>query len=341
MTLRGGRTMSVPTIISVNGRRTRIRIEGDPANPPMLLLHGVGRSLDDWAPQYPRLAGSHLVIALDIPGFGFSTRSPDTTTLEVLARGVIETLDALGERRPLHVIGNSLGGAIALQLLVLDPDRVASLALINSAGFDAKVALVLRLLATPVVGRVATRRTTRASALLIERMLYADPKLATKERIEHALAITANPTRASRCLRRLANWSPGAVSSRAGAPNSSPLPQTPPPHFDHLGRPRPYPATAPPRLSTQTASARTNTYVHRHRPPPQIECPDELATRVLDLSPTQARAMGDPPNPHRLASQPMLQDLQDTEATGELSARTPFPRTPSAKRTRLQCAQPI
>lgn len=185
--------MSVPSFISVNGRRTRVRIEGDPANPPMLLLHGIGRSLEDWAPQYPRLAGSHLVIALDIPDFGFSARSPESTTLKVLAQGVIDTLDALGERRPLHVIGNSLGGAIALQLLALDPDRVASLALITSAGFGAEVALVLRLLTIPVLGGLATRHTTRASALFTERMIYAHPALATKARIEHALAIAGQP----------------------------------------------------------------------------------------------------------------------------------------------------
>ena len=37
-----------------------------------MLLHGIGRSLEDWAPQYERLASAYRVIALDIPGFGFS-----------------------------------------------------------------------------------------------------------------------------------------------------------------------------------------------------------------------------------------------------------------------------
>jgi pimeloyl-ACP methyl ester carboxylesterase len=45
--------------------------------PPVLLLHGIGRSLEDWALQYPRLAGAHRIIALDLPGFGFSAAHPN------------------------------------------------------------------------------------------------------------------------------------------------------------------------------------------------------------------------------------------------------------------------
>jgi pimeloyl-ACP methyl ester carboxylesterase len=185
--------VSAPVIVSVNGRRTRVRIEGDPAMPPVLLLHGIGRSLEDWALQYPRLAGTHRIIALDLPGFGFSDRAPETTTLEVIARGVLDTLDILAERRPLHVIGNSLGGAVALQLLSLDADRVASLVLSNGAGFGTEVAIPLRLMAIPTIGELMTRRTTRGGALLTERILYADRTLASKERIEHALAIAGQP----------------------------------------------------------------------------------------------------------------------------------------------------
>jgi pimeloyl-ACP methyl ester carboxylesterase len=179
--------------VSVNGRRTLVRVEGDQASPPVLLLHGIGRSLEDWALQYPRLAGAHRIIALDLPGFGFSARASEPTTLEVLARGVLETLDVLGERRPLHVIGNSLGGAVALQLLSLDADRVASLVLSNGAGFGTEVAIPLRLMAIPTVGELMTRRTTRGGASLTEHLLYADRTLASKERIEHALAIAGQP----------------------------------------------------------------------------------------------------------------------------------------------------
>ncbi|MFJ8492625.1 alpha/beta fold hydrolase [Streptomyces sp. NPDC094038] len=42
--------MSSPAFLSVDGRRTRVRTAGDPADPPVPMLHGIGRSLEDWAP---------------------------------------------------------------------------------------------------------------------------------------------------------------------------------------------------------------------------------------------------------------------------------------------------
>ena len=185
--------MSRATFVEVDGRRTRVRVDGDPDNPPVLLIHGIGRSLEDWAPQYERLAADHRVIAVDVPGFGFSERPREPISLPLFARGVADTLDALGESRPVHVVGNSLGGAIGQQLLAQDPDRVASLALINSAGFGSEVTLLLRMLAMPVIGPLSTRKTTRASAALLERTIYADRSLATRQRVDHALAIGRQP----------------------------------------------------------------------------------------------------------------------------------------------------
>ncbi|WP_431958026.1 alpha/beta fold hydrolase [Nocardia lijiangensis] len=187
--------MSTPSYVAVNGLRTRVRVAGDADNPPVLLLHGIGRSLEDWAPQYRRLGGTHRVIAVDLPGFGFSARPHESMTLAVLARGVADLLDTLGERRPIHVIGNSLGGAVALQLLAFRPERVASLVLVNSAAFGSQVSALLRLLALPRLGRLATRRTTRAAARLTERAIFTDRSLATRERIDHALAIARQPDR--------------------------------------------------------------------------------------------------------------------------------------------------
>jgi pimeloyl-ACP methyl ester carboxylesterase len=178
------------THIDVNGRRTRVFLEGDPQEPPILLLHGIGRSLEDWEPQFLhyRRAG-YRVIAPDLPGSGFSDRLPTPTTVRALAQSVLETLDVIGEVNRVHVMGNSLGGAIALQLLTLKPDRVATLVLANSGGFGSEMHLMLRLVATPFLGRVATRYTTRVSARMTERLLYVDRSMVTRARIDHALKI--------------------------------------------------------------------------------------------------------------------------------------------------------
>jgi len=185
--------MSRPTFVEVDGRRVRVRVDGDPANPPVLLLHGIGRSLDDWAPQHERLASAHRVIAIDVPGFGFSERPDGPITLSAFAKGALGAVDVLGETRPLNIIGNSLGGAIALQTLALRPERVSSLVLVNSAGFGREVTLLLRVLTMPVLGALSVRRPIRASARLLERTIFADRSLATRERIEHALAIGKQP----------------------------------------------------------------------------------------------------------------------------------------------------
>ena len=174
----------------VKGRRTRVLVAGDVNGHPILLLHGIGRSLEDWEPQFSRYQhAGYRVVALDLPGSGFSDRLHTSTTLCGLAQSVVETLDVIGEAGRLHVMGNSLGGAVGLRLLTLDPDRVATLVLANSGGFGSELHPVLRLIATPVLGSLATRYITRAGVQMIERLLYVDRSLVTDERIDLALKL--------------------------------------------------------------------------------------------------------------------------------------------------------
>jgi NADP-dependent 3-hydroxy acid dehydrogenase YdfG/pimeloyl-ACP methyl ester carboxylesterase len=180
-------------LLTVDDRAVRVQTAGDPQNRPVLLLHGISRSLEDWSEQVQRLSQRFYVIAPDQPGFGFSARREGPADLGALADGVAGTLAALGETRPCHVIGNSLGGAVAMQLLASHPDRVASLTLVNSAGFGAEVTPLLRMLSLPGLGRYAATHSTTAGARLMERRIFADPALATPERVEHALRIAAQP----------------------------------------------------------------------------------------------------------------------------------------------------
>ncbi len=180
-------------VVNVDGRTVRALTAGDRADTPLLLLHGIGRSLEDWTEQIERLSGRFYVIAVDLPGFGRSARRDGPADLATVADGVAGALAALDEDRPCHVIGNSLGGAVAMQLLASHPDLVASLILVNSAGFGAEVTALLRMLSLPGIGRRLATRSTPAGARLMERRLFADPSLATRERIDHALSIAAQP----------------------------------------------------------------------------------------------------------------------------------------------------
>ena len=181
------------TELTVRGARIRVRQSGDPARPPVLLLHGIGRSLEDWDPQHDRLSTGHRVISVDLPGFGLSEPMPGRVTLATLADGVAATVAALGEQRPVHVMGNSLGGAVAMRMLAAAPARIATLTLVNSAGFGREVTPALRILAVPGLGKQLLRRIDARSAYRIERSLFHDRAHVTEERVAFALRVAARP----------------------------------------------------------------------------------------------------------------------------------------------------
>lgn len=117
----------------VNGVRIVCRVQGE--GPAVLLLHGLGGSHDDWYRQVPALAARYRAIAPDLRGFGASERQ-EPYTIQQHARDAAALLDALGETRA-HVVGLSMGGAIAMELALSEPDKVAGLVLANTApGFE-------------------------------------------------------------------------------------------------------------------------------------------------------------------------------------------------------------
>jgi pimeloyl-ACP methyl ester carboxylesterase len=86
---------------------------------PLVLIHGIGHRWQAWAPVLDRLAEHHDVIAIDIPGFGKSAplklAPGERHTIGVAMERIAEAFPGFGIDRP-HVAGNSLGGALALEL---------------------------------------------------------------------------------------------------------------------------------------------------------------------------------------------------------------------------------
>jgi pimeloyl-ACP methyl ester carboxylesterase len=84
---------------------------------PLMLLHGLGSARTTWLPLLPELVRRYDVLAVDLPGHGGSTPLPRTepATPRRLARTVATLLDQLGLDR-VHVMGNSLGGWVGLEL---------------------------------------------------------------------------------------------------------------------------------------------------------------------------------------------------------------------------------
>lgn len=135
-------------------------IEAGPAHraslEPLVLIHGIGGSADDWEFQVPFFSRRCRVIALDLPGCG---QSPKTGhySIPAFAEDVWATLDQLGVGEA-SLVGHSMGGAVAMQMAVNSPSRVRHLILADTlASFeiDSMRKLVLywyRLLAVKLLG---------------------------------------------------------------------------------------------------------------------------------------------------------------------------------------------
>ena len=151
---------------------------------PILLLHGIGRSLRDWDEQHALLSDRYQVWSLDLPGFGHSPPLRGRHTLDAMAEAIVDLVRA-EQLPPLHVVGNSLGGGVAMQLSVIAPDLVRSLVLVGSVGFGREVTPALRVLSIPGLGELLMRPSP-ATARRVERTLFHDGRFATPERVDRA-----------------------------------------------------------------------------------------------------------------------------------------------------------
>lgn len=110
---------------------TSIYYEEHGAGPPVVLLHGLGSSTQDWFAQIPHLAERYRVIACDLRGHGKSGIPPGPYSIAQFARDVAVVLRRL-DATPAHVVGLSMGGMVAFELAVGAPALVRSLVVINS-----------------------------------------------------------------------------------------------------------------------------------------------------------------------------------------------------------------
>ncbi|MEU1119358.1 MULTISPECIES: alpha/beta hydrolase [unclassified Streptomyces] len=159
-----------------------------PGLPLALYVHGLGGSSQNWSALMPQLEDVVDCEAVDLPGFGDSP-PPDDGDYSVTghARAVIRYLDARG-RGPVHLIGNSLGGAITTRVAAVRPDLVRTLTLVSPALPELRVqrtAVPTALLAVPGVTGLFTRLTREWTAEQRVRgvlgLCYGDPGRVTPE----------------------------------------------------------------------------------------------------------------------------------------------------------------
>jgi pimeloyl-ACP methyl ester carboxylesterase len=117
--------------VHLSGRRVSTLTIG--AGPDVMLIHGLGSSKSSFFDIAAMLGEDYRVHAIDLPGFGSSSKPPLAPyNARYFADTVRETMDALGIHRA-HVAGNSMGGRVAVELALREPERVAGLALLCPA----------------------------------------------------------------------------------------------------------------------------------------------------------------------------------------------------------------
>ncbi|WP_171115465.1 MULTISPECIES: alpha/beta hydrolase [Streptomyces] len=162
--------------------------------PPALYVHGLGGSSQNWSALMELLDADVDCEAVDLPGFGDSP-PPDDGDYSVTghARAVIRYLDASG-RGPVHLFGNSLGGAVTTRVAAVRPDLVRTLTLVSPALPEIRIqrsAVPTALLALPGVVQLFTRFTTGWTAEQRVRgvltLCYGDPERVSPEGFRNAV----------------------------------------------------------------------------------------------------------------------------------------------------------
>ncbi|MER6069822.1 alpha/beta hydrolase [Streptomyces sp. NPDC001817] len=162
--------------------------------PPALYVHGLGGSSQNWSSLMAALDGVVDSEAVDLPGFGDSP-PPDDGNYSVTghARAVIRYLDAVG-RGPVHLFGNSLGGAVTTRVAAVRPDLVRTLTLVSPALPELRIqrtAAPTALLGVPGVAALFTRLTREWTAEQRVRgvlaLCYGDPGRVSPEAFQHAV----------------------------------------------------------------------------------------------------------------------------------------------------------
>ena len=118
---------------SVSTENGRISVLSAGTGDPVVCIHGLGGTKASFLPTVAALAGRYRVIALDLPGFGESDK-PIAAAYDApyFAKAVFALLDSLGIEQA-HLIGNSMGGRVAIEAGLIDPGRVERLVLLSPA----------------------------------------------------------------------------------------------------------------------------------------------------------------------------------------------------------------
>jgi pimeloyl-ACP methyl ester carboxylesterase len=164
--------------LEIGGRRVNVIELG--SGPPVVFVHGLSGSWQNWLEQLPVFARDHRVVAVDLPGFGASEMPDWQISISGYGRWLDALYDALGIDVA-AVVGNSMGGFISAELAIAYPARVERLVLVSAAGLTVehqrhdRTLAVLRTLdrrLAAYAGWLGTRSDTLARRPRARRMIF-------------------------------------------------------------------------------------------------------------------------------------------------------------------------
>jgi pimeloyl-ACP methyl ester carboxylesterase len=167
-----------------NGLTLRVQDTGK-GEPTLLLIHGFAAWGYTWNGNAPELSKYRRVIVPDLPGFGFSDKPADAEySYPLFASSMLQLMDKKGVRRA-TLIGNSMGGGVAIRFAADYPDRVDKIVLVDSAGVKSDHFWGFKLISTPGVNSLMSSLNNPAMVkFILKRMIFHDKSVATSEKAQ-------------------------------------------------------------------------------------------------------------------------------------------------------------
>ena len=187
--------------IDINGVQTRYWRAGD-GGTPVVMLHGIASSVEDWAPTIPALADGRATYALDLLGCGRTDKPAEQSfSPQEMVDHVLGFLDAMGIEQA-DLIGWSMGGRMALDLAGQAPDRVRRIILVAPAGVGPDTIINMRLAAVPGLGEVLTKPSMFGLRMLVKAATF-DKASVTDEVVAERLQFAKLPGAQAAFLKQL------------------------------------------------------------------------------------------------------------------------------------------
>ena len=181
------------------GVHLHYRDQGNPAGPPIVLVHGFSASLHAWEPWVARLGDQYRVITLDLPGHGLTRTPPGFAASITGYSDIVDTLATALKTGPYVVGGNSMGGGVAWHVALRHGASVRGLVLVDSAGWPqgsrngGNGPLIFKILASPIGRALIRDLDTSAMAKDGLKKAYVDQSLVTPALVDRYVELSRAP----------------------------------------------------------------------------------------------------------------------------------------------------